>query len=416
MALTFYDASGRAEQIDWRVNTNPKREIRRVWQPPSLHQGDEERSVGWLELFFDLFFVVVIAEIAHGLVEHPDARGVLSFLVLFVPVWWVWIGDTIYAERFETEGVESRLYAYALMLPVIGMAVFAHDALGATYAGFALSYALARLIITGMFAWGTFSSSAFRPTGVRFVSGFSLAIVLVVLSVFTGPPVRYVLFGLALLTDLVTPLSTVRLQAALPGFSTSKFPERFGLFTIIVLGETVVGVVNGLTELESFSPRLLTDAALGVALGFGLWWLYFDFIGRRQPQPGLKTFIWGYAHLPFVVAVTAIGAGITVVIGAEGALQREVQAIIGGFMSAALISLALLETVLRREPGEPTHPVLSPLLKVVTGTVALLAGFAMSGLSAVSLLLLLLVLLMVNMLYGLWVWFDLGATAKRVKP
>lgn len=67
---------------------------RQLWQAPTLHHGDESRGVGWLDLFFDLFFVVVIAELAHHLTEHPDVAGVRTFLFLFIPVWWVWIGDT----------------------------------------------------------------------------------------------------------------------------------------------------------------------------------------------------------------------------------------------------------------------------------------------------------------------------------
>ena len=59
---------------------------RRFWQPPNLHSGDETRGVGWIDLFFDLFFVAVIAELAHHLTAHPDAAGVRTFLFLFIPV------------------------------------------------------------------------------------------------------------------------------------------------------------------------------------------------------------------------------------------------------------------------------------------------------------------------------------------
>lgn len=148
---------------------------RRFWQSPSLHGGDETRGVNWIDLFFDLFFVVVIAELAHHLTQHPDAAGVRTFVLLFIPVWWVWIGDTWYGERFETEGIETRLYLYALMLPIIGMAVYAGNGLGETYAGFALSYAVARGVITLMWGWATVTSPAFRPTERWYVGMFSLS-------------------------------------------------------------------------------------------------------------------------------------------------------------------------------------------------------------------------------------------------
>ena len=113
-----------------------------------------------------------------------------------------------------------------------------------------------------------------------------------------------------------------------------------------------------------------------------------------------------------MVAVTAIGAGITNVIAADGVLSGEVQRLIGGFIGAALITLALLEQTLVRTPNEPTHPTLSPLLKVVAGSLAFAVGFALPGLNPALFLLLLVALLLVNMIYGLWVWFAQGGEAE----
>ncbi len=387
---------------------------RNAWQPPTLHSGDEARGVGWLDLFFDLFFVAVIAELAHHLTAHPDAAGVRTFLFLFVPVWWVWIGDTYYGERFETEGIEMRLYLYALMLPVIGMAVYAHDGLGETYTGFALSYAAARTVITFMWGWATVSSPAFRQTGQWYTGAFSLSVVLVVASVFAPPPFNLIVLGAALVIDLLVPIVTAPLQRKLPAFSTSRLPTRFGLFTIVVLGETVVGVVNGLAETEGFGASEFGSAALGVALGLGLWWLYFDFIGRRRPEQGGWTVLWSYLHLPFVSAVAAVGAGVTNVIAVEGVLSGEVQQLIGGFTGVAMLSVALLELTLVRTPGEPSHPIISPLLKTVAGGAALLVGFG-PALGPVLFLLLLFALLFVNMVYGLWVWFGWGGDAEAAE-
>ncbi len=252
---------------------------RRIWQSPKLHETDSSRMVNWLELFFDLFFVAVIAELVHGLAEQPTLPGLLKFMFLFVPVWWVWVGDTFYTERFETEGIEMRVYIYLLMLPMIGMAVNAHHALTTSYAGFALSYAAARLVITLMWAWATLASKRFRPVGKRYVPTFVLTVVLVGLSTLLPAPTRLWVFGVALLVEMLAPLTTVRLQAYLPPYSCRKLPKRFGLFTIIVLGEMVIGIVNGLSEIDDISLALFTYVALGVAIGFGLWWLYFDLFG-----------------------------------------------------------------------------------------------------------------------------------------
>ncbi|MEM7737424.1 MAG: low temperature requirement protein A [Deinococcota bacterium] len=378
---------------------------RHIWQAPKLHETDSSRTVNWLELFFDLFFVAVIAELVHSLAAEPSVRGLLKFMFLFVPVWWVWVGDTFYTERFETEGVEMRIYIYLLMLPMIGMAVNAHHAMTTSYTGFALSYATARLVICIMWAWATAASERFRPVGKRYVPTFVTSIVLVSLSTLLPAPTRLWVFGLALVIEVFAPLTTVRLQADLPAYSCRKLPKRFGLFTIIVLGEMVIGIVNGLSELDSVSLALFTYVALGVAIGFGLWWLYFDFIGRRQPKQGGWTFVWTYLHLPFVMAVAALSAGIAHVVDAQKVIEPNVQTLIGGCIGVILITLALLELTLQRPQDEPTHKVVSPLLKAVTGALAFAFSFTFLDLYPTTFLLMLSALLLANMGYGLWVWY-----------
>ena len=126
---------------------------RTLWQTPSIHtEGDQEihRSVSWLELFYDLVFVAVIAQLGHHLAGHMTWGGVAGYALLFVPVWWVWIASTYYNERFETYGLETRIFTFLQMLPVAAMAVFAHGALGETGDQFALAYAAARIVQTAL--------------------------------------------------------------------------------------------------------------------------------------------------------------------------------------------------------------------------------------------------------------------------
>ena len=120
---------------------------RQWWERPRLQSDEEgarERRVDWHELFFDLVFVVVIAELAHYLATHLSLSGVAGYALLFVPAWWVWIGGVFYNERFETYDISVSLFTFGLMIPVAAIALFVHDALGATSTGFALAYATAR--------------------------------------------------------------------------------------------------------------------------------------------------------------------------------------------------------------------------------------------------------------------------------
>ncbi len=381
------------------------------WQRPSLRTDEEEgreRSVGWLELFFDLYFVVVIAELAHHLKNHVSWLGIGEFIFLFLPIWWIWIGATYYTERFETEGIEQRLIVFAQMIPIAGLAVFAHDALGETSAGFALSYAVCRTF--HIFLWWRAGrhDRAFRPISKRFVLGFSVGVGLFYLSVLMPLSVRFWLWSAALLIDMITPLFTLKQQVHLPKLSTSKLPERYGLFMIIVLGESVMGVVAGLAEQEELSLFVAIAAILGIAMAFGLWWIYFDFVGRRLFKPGIGfTFAWNYLHLPLAIAMTAAGAGVLNVIAAdENGLDYGVGLLIAGAIGSVLITIGLLEMVSRREPDEPTHPVISPALKFVGGAIAFLIGIISHGFNIAVLEGLLLIPISIQMIYGLYVWFS----------
>jgi len=389
---------------------------RRVWwQKPTLRTDEEyhhERRVTWLELFFDLFFVVVIAELAHSLAANISWAGAAQFVFLFLPVWWVWIGATYYNERFETDGFENRLFTFLQMIPISGMAVFAHYALGKTAVEFALSYALARLIITYLWAQGGRYDRRFRPTARWFVAGFSFSILLFVASVFVAPPLRFWLWGLGLLVDLLTPMLTVNHQSRLPQFSTSKLPERFGLFVIIVLGESIVGTVQGLAAQDTLTWFTAITGILGIALAFGMWWIYFDFINRRPPKPQIGwAFAWAYLHLPLVISIAATGAGIlNVIADPDQILSVNVSWLISLSVGFSLIVMGLLELTLAITADEPTHPRLSPGLKLGAGLMACLLGNLGSGLNVVVLQLMLMALLVVQMAYGFYIWFSQDLT------
>ena len=387
---------------------------RRAWQRPALRTDEEfdrHRSVGWLELFFDLVFVVVISRLAHHLAGHIDPAGVVGFAVQFLAVFWVWNAFTYYTERFESDGLDNRLFTFAAIVPVAGLAVFAADGLGATYAGFAVAYLLARAVNQAEWIRAGIHVRRFRPVAARFLAGYVVAIAVILASFATTGATRVVLFALAVLLEIATPTFTIAQQSALPRLSTSKFPERFGQFTIIVLGESVVGVIVGLSELQE---RGLLDGpgiaagVLGLAVGFSLWWIYFDFVARRSPKPVFATaLLWVYLHLATLTAITATGVGVSVAIAdsATGTLTDPSRYLLVGGVVLGLLGVAALQTTLARKVDEPTHRRLSPALMIAAAAIAGTLGVLDLGWSTHALLALLLAGLAVPMTYGAIVWF-----------
>lgn len=379
------------------------------WAAPQLRTDEEEqreRRTSWLELFYDLVFVVVVSEAAHYLAEHVSPAGVFGYTLLFLALWWAWIGGTFYTERFETNDVSYRLIVFLQMIPVAAMAIFAHGALGETGPQFALSYAALRVLVIAIWLRAGWHNPPFRPVANRYAAGFLLSVLLFVASAFVEPPLRFALWSLGLLIDLVTPIFTLPLQRSLPRLSTSRIPERFGLFVIIVLGEAIVGVVRGVAEQTQLSLGIALTGVLGLAVVFGLWWVYFDYVARRVPRPGFLQLLWNYGHLPLVMSIAAIGAGVlNVLTAAEQRSFRPEFLLMASALALALATIGLLELTLERADAEPTDLRLSIGLKLGAAALAIVIGLVGTTLGPAAFLLALLALLVVQMAYGAYSWF-----------
>src|SRR5262245_31311995 len=192
-------------------------QFRRWWQPPrTTSERPEERRVTFLELFYDLVYVVIIAELAHTLAEHTDLTGLGIFVYLFIIVWWAWCNGALYHDLHGNNDIRTRVFTFLQMFTVATMAVFVHDALGAGSVGFALAYGTFHLILTWLW-WRTgVHDPNHRPLSQPFATIFLITSLLFIASVFVPAPWRFMLWGLALLVDLALPLLMVmRTDAAI---------------------------------------------------------------------------------------------------------------------------------------------------------------------------------------------------------
>lgn len=295
-----------------------------LWQPPRLRLDEEqtsERHATWLELFYDLVFVAAIAELAHSLSDDISWPGFLKFAILFVPIWWCWVGATFYATRFDTGSIGDRLFALVQMAIVAAMAVNVHHGLSSSGSGFAISYVLFRITLILQYLNAGHHIPAARSLTTWYATGFGLSAGLWFISAFVPPPWRLGLWLVGLVIDFSTPFSAGRLVAKIPP-SMSHIPERIGLFTLIVLGESVIGVVGGLAEHE-WSLGSIFMGLLGLAIAFSLWWLYFD-TADGSPLQSMKVgrmrfaLTWLYAHLPLAMGLVAAGVGVEHLIAHAG--------------------------------------------------------------------------------------------------
>ncbi|MBW4601630.1 MAG: low temperature requirement protein A [Calothrix sp. FI2-JRJ7] len=321
-----------------------------ILEPPRLRTGEEEseRRATWLELFYDLVFVVAVSQLAHNLKEDISISGFLGFVFLFIPVWWSWIGTTMYANRFDNDDIGRRLLVGLQMLTAAAMAVNIHHGLNENSAGFAISYALSRIVLVIEYVRaGSYIPEA-RPLTTRYAAGFAIAAAIWIISDFVALPWRFAFWGVGIIVDLVTPFTARQYQLRLLPHA-SHLPERFGLFTMIVLGEAIIAVIDGVSE-QRWDIYSTMGAVLALTTAFSLWWVYFDNLGgtpivaAKSEGRIRKMLLWLYTHFPLVIGIAAAGVGVEEILLSEQTqpLPDKIRYLMCGSIALCWLALAIL--------------------------------------------------------------------------
>src|SRR3954470_12617565 len=249
------------------------------------HDGQEQRTTT-LELFYDLVFVFAITQVSHLLLAHLSWEGAGQSALVLLVVWWSWNYTTWVTNELDPSSIVVRLLLIALMLASLLMAIAIPEAFRAKALLFAASYVA---IQVGRHAFLTFVAAdrgtIERERAGQILTWFVAAGILWIAGALAGGDARTVLWLVALALDYGAPLVTFwvpgrpRLSLATWEVQTSHFAERFQLFIIIALGESIVitGATTSALHLDAsrvaaFAIAFLTTAAM--------WWLYFTYVAR----------------------------------------------------------------------------------------------------------------------------------------
>ncbi|SDD50512.1 Low temperature requirement protein LtrA [Geodermatophilus telluris] len=326
-------------------------------RPPEL-RTEGGRSASRLELFFDLAFVLVVAELAVALREDVTWHRFGVFAGLFATVWWSWVGSTLYANRFDHDDVVYRLYKLASMAAVVGLAASASEATGRRFAVFVVCQLLVRLVLALQYHRAYRHVPEARPVTRLYLAGALAGAALWALSLAVPRPVGFALWAAAVLVEALVPLLATRSSADVP-LHVEHLPERFALFVILVLGEPVAGVARGLYDAD-WSGAALPVAVLAFTLAAGLWWSWFDLAGARAKhlldEAGRSNgahahdvFVFG--HLPLTLALATVGAGVelAVVEAGAGEVPAGTRLLVAGGVAAYLASASVTASVMTGE-------------------------------------------------------------------
>lgn len=335
--------------------------------PMTGRSTDERHRVSSpLELLFDLTFVVAIAQVAGRLALAGEEGHLLSklplYCMVFFAIWWAWMNFTWFASAYDTDDVPYRLMTLVQMAGVLVLAAGVPAAFDdENFAAIIVGYLIMRLALVGQWLRAAVEHPEGRKTALRYAFGIVAVQVLWVAWGFVPPQVGVWLFPIGVVLELAVPLWAER-----PGM-TSWHPhhiaERYGLFTIIVLGESVsasaVGVQNALAQ-SGFSAALVWIAGAALILLFALWWLYF----LEPAAEGLRSrrgrsFYWGYGHYVVFASLAALGAGLEVAVQEGAAHSAEANTAVE-YAIAVPVALFLLMLYVLHAPLVP-EVVIRPL-------------------------------------------------------
>jgi low temperature requirement protein LtrA len=366
-------------------------------RPRSAHEA--HRAATPLELLFDLVFVIAVsqaaAELHHAIAEGHAGDGAFRFLTVFFAIWWAWMNFTWFASSYDTDDVPYRL---AVLVQLAGALILAAGVPFAfeqgNYTIVTIGYTVMRMVLVGQWLRAARGDPLRRTTAQRFAAGVTLAQLGWIARLALPPALAQPAFGLLVALELAVPLWAERARPT--SWHAGHIAERYGLFTIIVLGESILSGSHAIQATlggDGLSGELVEVIVGGLLIVFALWWLYFD-----RPMDDLLTstregFIWGYGHLLIFASAAAVGAGLAVAVD-HATQHAEIGAILAGMALAvpvAIFLLALLVLHFSRRRGTLAHRLatllatLLVLLTPFTGHAVLLTGLVLAVLLAVKL-------------------------------
>ncbi|MET1115221.1 MAG: low temperature requirement protein A [Comamonas sp.] len=332
---------------------------------------DLHRHATWLELFFDLIFVVTIGDVTHILSHthegHLDPLQFWKFVLIFIPVWWIWVSHTMYSNRFDADDRKHRLATLLLMFLLIIISGLIGQRFLASFEAIVVCYAGANYIIAMMYVVSKHrhKESVKLTTAVGWVilAGATISLA----SVLFAAPQRYVVFYLGIVFDLVAFIFFLQRPLWVIPVHTEHLIERVGLLTIIILGESIISLSAGLANISWTVERLLT-AATGFAMISSIWWVYFDSFHLLSEQKLTTGHSILYSHLFVFIGLSILAS-----------LIRH--AILDDMVLSEFRILSVIGTVcffIGKQYGYfMERPELRPRLVVNTLVVCVLTGFAL---------------------------------------
>ncbi|MGB2971375.1 MAG: low temperature requirement protein A, partial [Candidatus Competibacter sp.] len=296
-------------------------------RPKKFMQGrdihEQHRVATALELLFDLVFVVSIAaaarELHHALTAHHIAQGLIGFAVAFFGIWWAWMNYTWFASAYDTDDTRYRLTTMAQMFGALILAVGIPDLFNDNTKNTVavVGYAVMRLAMAAQWLRAGYEDPGHREACYRYAAGILIVQAFWIVRLFLPVNGQLALLAPLIVAELLVP--AIAEHKIRTPWHPHHIAERYGLLTIIVLGECILGASNAMANMlqaQGWSFGLFPLGLSITALILALWWLYFDMpwaeVLTRERRHQVA-FLFGYGHYLIFASLAAVGAGLEVV-------------------------------------------------------------------------------------------------------
>lgn len=291
--------------------------LRRM-QPRDSHEPNRTSSP--LELFFDLVFVIAVSVSSAQLHEVESGEhfsGLWAYLLVFFAIWWAWMNFTWFATSFAVDDWLYRLMTFVQMAGILILAAGVEEIMVEGELGISvLGYIIMRIALVGQWLRAAWSSPANRRAALTYAGGIVCVQILWAVLVYLPEDVNILVIPVLIVAEISVPI-LAEWRRNLP-WHPHHIAERFGLFTIILLGESLLASAQAIFDALAAGDEAIGLIELGtVAFGVtcGLWWIYFSRPAHGMIGKSLRhSLTFGYSHYFIFAAAGAFSAGIEVAI------------------------------------------------------------------------------------------------------
>ncbi|MEO1164085.1 MAG: low temperature requirement protein A [Chloroflexota bacterium] len=268
-----------------------------------------DRTIGWLELFYDLVYVASLIQVGNFLSDNLTFLGFGQFLVLMFVLWWSWGGETLYQNRYVADDIWHRILVFIQMFGVATMGLSVSGAFGDLSVQFAIGYILVRVMTILMYVRTYFSHPESQSYAMRYMVGFGVGVAIWIISIFLPTDIQWIAWLVAIIFEALwwaRPVLVDEIENWGP--DDHHMLERFGIFTIIVLGEAFVKVLDD-AQGTALGLEQIIFGIVGLVVLYTLWWLYFSDAADRlyDGTSNLKLSSWSWGHFLLATSLVAYG-------------------------------------------------------------------------------------------------------------